>query len=676
MRKWFFWALLMVVVAVVFAIRLLPDVLNKPPVMSIPDMIINEGDILSIDLHDYSSDEKMASLTYRKLAGPGEIRETFYTFSPSYQQSGKHTVTISVADQKEQTAESTFVITVREVNRPPVLSVPDQVIAHNETVSIDLDEFAEDPDLDPLTYRISSGNGQIIGSSYTYKPDFATRTEESITITVLDGRGGNDDSTFLILNKAFITTPSTPSADSTTIESATAVTITPEGTDASSRLVTAETRNLPPVSSIPDQTLDQGNTLVLDLRTFIRDPENDPVSIRISSGPGEVERSLYSYTSTENDSGIKTVVLQISDGLNTVEDSFQISIATKNRVPVASNIPERTIEVNEQLTLNLGSYFSDPDGDVLSYQLVSGSGRIAGSQYTFQSSDPGRYSATIRASDGKGGSVDRTVTFNVSQTNNPPVISILPRRISEGERLTINLSDHASDPDNDPLSYSLVSGPGTIQGRTYTFDADYGSAGSYEAVISVSDGKGGSARATVRIDVRESNRPPVLNIPGFTIAEGSRLVVDLNEYSSDPDNDNLSFEIVQGMGTIEGSRLIIEPGYEDYGFYTFVVSASDGKGGTANASFDVLVTDTNRPPEFNIPDQTTIISRTLRLDLRQFSSDPDGDYLRYELIYGPGVLTGSIYSFIPETLGSSTVMLRASDLKGGEATAAFTITVR
>jgi hypothetical protein len=40
------------------------------------------------------------------------------------------------------------------------------------------------------------------------------------------------------------------------------------------------------------------------------------------------------------------------------------------------------------------------------------------------------------------------------------------------------------------------------------------------------------------------------------------------------------------------------------------------------------------------------------------------------------VLTGSIYSFIPETLGSSTVMLRASDLKGGEATAAFTITVR
>ncbi|WP_259459524.1 hypothetical protein [Mesotoga sp. HF07.pep.5.2.highcov] len=43
MRKWFFWALLMVVVVVVFAIRLLPDMLNKPPIISIPDMIIDEA---------------------------------------------------------------------------------------------------------------------------------------------------------------------------------------------------------------------------------------------------------------------------------------------------------------------------------------------------------------------------------------------------------------------------------------------------------------------------------------------------------------------------------------------------------------------------------------------------------------------------------------------------------
>ncbi|HQN60331.1 Ig-like domain-containing protein [Mesotoga prima] len=676
MRKWFFWALLMVVVVVVFAIRLLPDMLNKPPIISIPDMIIDEGSTLSIDLHDYSSDEKMTSLSYTKISGPGEVKENFYIFSPSFQQSGSHSVTISVVDPKEQMAESSFEITVREVNRPPELSIPDQVVAEGETISINLDEYANDPDLDALNYSLTEGNGQIIGSNYTYEPDFTSANYERVTISVSDGRGEKAVSTFMISNKAFATSATELTADSTSsVPSETAAT----GLDSpvtSSETEVADAQNLPPTADVPDQTLEQGNTLVLDLRGFVNDPEDEPLSINLKSGPGEVQRTLYSYVSPPGDAGSKTVVLEISDGKNVVEESFQVNIESANRAPLASSIPEGVVFQSEQYRLNLENYFNDPDGDSLSFQLLNGPGRIEGSTYTFQSNEPGRYSVTIRASDGKGEFIERTANLTVVRTNNPPTISILPRRIAEGDVLTIDLSEYASDPDNDLLSFSLVSGPGTIQGETYTFDADYGTAGTYEAVVSVGDGKGGSARATLRIDVRESNRPPELNIPGFTIAEGSRLVVDLSEYSSDPNNDNLSFEIVQGMGTIEGSRLIIEPGFEDYGFYTIVVTASDGRGGQTSSTFDLLITDTNRPPEFNVPDQTTIATRTLRLDLRQFSIDPDGDYLRYELVYGPGVLTGSIYSFIPEELGSNTVMLTANDLKGGEATATFTITVR
>ncbi|MBN2218721.1 MAG: hypothetical protein JW697_00430 [Kosmotogaceae bacterium] len=676
MRKWFFWALLMVVVVVVFAIRLLPDMLNKPPIISIPDMIIDEGDTLSIDLHDYSSDEKMASLSYTKISGPGEIRENFYTFSPSYQQSGSHSVTISAADQKEQIAESHFEITVREVNRPPELSIPAQVAAEGQTVSINLDEYANDPDLDVLNYSLTEGNGQIIGSNYTYEPDFANSNHERVTISVSDGRGEKAASTFIISNEAFAKSSTELTVDSTTsVASETATTslispVTPSETEV------ADTQDLPPTADVPDQTLEQGSTLVLDLRAFVNDPEDEPLSINLKSGPGEVQRTLYSYVSPPEDVGSKTVILEISDGKNVVEESFQVNIESANRAPVALSIPEGIVSQSEQYRLNLEDYFADPDEDSLAFELLNGPGRIDGSTYTFQSNEPGRYSVTIRASDGKGEFTERTASLTVVQTNNPPTISILPRRIAEGDRLSIDLSEYASDPDNDPLSFSLVSGSGTIQGRTYIFDADYGTAGSYEAVISVGDGKGGSARTTLRIDVRESNRSPELNIPGFTIAEGSRLVVDLGEYSSDPDSDELSFEVIQGMGEIEGNELIIEPGFEDYGFYTIVVSASDEKGGQTSNSFDLLVTDTNRPPEFVVPDQTTIATRTLRLDLRQFSSDPDGDYLRYELIYGPGVLTGSIYSFIPEELGSNTIMLSANDLKGGEASATFTITVR
>ncbi|HQN28323.1 MAG TPA: Ig-like domain-containing protein, partial [Mesotoga sp.] len=204
MRKWFFWALLMVVVMVVFAIRLLPDMLNKPPVLNIPDLIIDEGAVLTIDLHDYSSDEKKSLLVFQKISGPGEIKGNLYTFSPTFQQSGKHSVSITASDQSDQIAEETFIIEVREVNRQPTFALPSLTLGKGEMVSINLDDYAKDPDLDTLIYSIEMGGGQIIGSSYTYKPSFSNSREETVSIRVSDGRGGIATSVLKLSDRDFI----------------------------------------------------------------------------------------------------------------------------------------------------------------------------------------------------------------------------------------------------------------------------------------------------------------------------------------------------------------------------------------------------------------------------------------------------------------------------------------
>jgi len=275
----------------------------------------------------------------------------------------------------------------------------------------------------------------------------------------------------------------------------------------------------------------------------------------------------------------------------------------------------------------------------------------------------------------------RTVLYTdesrfVQASNRPPVISITPRRIAEGEVLTIDLTANSSDPDNDRLSYTRLSGPGTVQGSVYTLRTDFNSAGNYTVIIRADDGKGGRTSGSFALEVRDVNRPPLLELSDITVPEGSTYSINLTEVSSDPDGDTLTYSIIQGIGRIENNNYIVEPDYDSYGFYTVVIRASDGKGGQVSSTFDLLVADTNRAPLFTIPDQTTMSTRTLRLDLRELSSDPDGDYLRYELVYGPGLLTGSIYSFTPEELGTSTLMLKASDLKGGETTTTFTITVR
>ncbi len=671
MRKWFFWALLMVVVMVVFAIRLLPDMLNKPPVLNIPDLIIDEGAVLTIDLHDYSSDEKKSLLVFQKISGPGEIKGNLYTFSPTFQPSGKHSVSITASDQSDQIAEETFIIEVREVNRQPTFALPSLTLGKGEMVSINLDDYAKDPDLDTLIYSIEMGGGQIIGSSYTYKPSFSNSREETVSIRVSDGRGGIATSVLKLSDRDFIASIDQQSQRATdTTAQGTAAT----GTD--TQVQTPIATNNPPVVSVPDQRMNQGGTLAIDLKGFVIDKDNDAITIRKVSGPGTLERTLYSYSSPPNDSGQKVVELEVSDGKTTVRSSFKIDVIAQNRSPIAVDIPQNSVVQGQTFSLNLNNYFSDPDGDPLSYQILSGPGNIQNGFFTFQSQTTGLFSTTIRASDGKGGTVDRTVTVNVQASNRPPVISITPRRIAEGEVLTIDLAASSSDPDNDRLSYTLVSGPGTVQGSVYTLRTDFNSAGNYSVVIRVDDGKGGNTTGSFAVEVRDVNRPPLLELSGITVPEGSTYVVDLSKVSSDPDGDALTYSIVQGIGRIENNNYIVEPDYDDYGFYTVVIRASDGKGGQVSSTFDLLVADTNRAPLFTIPDQTTMSTRTLRLDLREFSSDPDGDYLRYELVYGPGLLTGSIYSFTPEGLGTSTVMLKASDLKGGETTTTFTITVR
>ncbi|HPB64716.1 MAG TPA: Ig-like domain-containing protein, partial [Mesotoga sp.] len=638
---------------------------------NIPDLIIDEGAVLTIDLHDYSSDEKKSLLVFQKISGPGEIKGNLYTFSPTFQQSGKHSVSITASDQSDQIAEETFIIEVREVNRQPTFALPSLTLGKGEMVSINLDDYAKDPDLDTLIYSIEMGGGQIIGSSYTYKPSFSNSREETVSIRVSDGRGGIATSVLKLSDRDFIASIDQQSQRATdTTAQGTAAT----GTD--TQVQTPIATNNPPVVSVPDQRMNQGGTLAIDLKGFVIDKDNDAITIRKVSGPGTLERTLYSYSSPPNDSGQKVVELEVSDGKTTVRSSFKIDVIAQNRSPIAVDIPQNSVVQGQTFSLNLNNYFSDPDGDPLSYQILSGPGNIQNGFFTFQSQTTGLFSTTIRASDGKGGTVDRTVTVNVQASNRPPVISITPRRIAEGEVLTIDLAASSSDPDNDRLSYTLVSGPGTVQGSVYTLRTDFNSAGNYSVVIRVDDGKGGNTTGSFAVEVRDVNRPPLLELSGITVPEGSTYVVDLSKVSSDPDGDALTYSIVQGIGRIENNNYIVEPDYDDYGFYTVVIRASDGKGGQVSSTFDLLVADTNRAPLFTIPDQTTMSTRTLRLDLREFSSDPDGDYLRYELVYGPGLLTGSIYSFTPEGLGTSTVMLKASDLKGGETTTTFTITVR
>lgn len=158
---------------------------------------------------------------------------------------------------------------------------------------------------------------------------------------------------------------------------------------------------------------------------------------------------------------------------------------------------------------------SDPDNDTLTYSYTATGGTVEGTgadgRWTSTGLSAGNYTVNAKVDDGKGGTATCAADIAVQpKPNQPPVISCSTDRspIMPGERTGI--TSVASDPDNDPLtySYSTTGGQVTGTGAKVEFDSTGLQAGSYTVKCSVSDGKGGTADASTNVDVQQPPPPP------------------------------------------------------------------------------------------------------------------------------------------------------------------------
>jgi VCBS repeat-containing protein len=170
---------------------------------------------------------------------------------------------------------------------------------------------------------------------------------------------------------------------------------------------------------------------------------------------------------------------------------------------------------------------ADPDGDPLTTVLVSGPSHGSltlnpnGSfSYTPAADYAGGDSFSYRASDGTLTSNVATVTLTITGANDAPVAAGDAVSTAEDTALTVpapGVLGNDADPDGDPLTAVLVSGPSdgslTLNGNgsfSYTPAADYagGDSFSYRA----SDGTLTSNPATVAISVTAANDAPTVTV--------------------------------------------------------------------------------------------------------------------------------------------------------------------
>ena len=180
--------------------------------------------------------------------------------------------------------------------------------------------------------------------------------------------------------------------------------------------------------------------------------------------------------------------------------------------------------------------------------------------------------------------------------NHPPVAacSASPTSVFAGSSDTVAVHVNASDPDNDPLTYSYTATGGAVDGSGPDARWNPGSAtpGNYTVTAQVNDGKGGTASCATDIKVEERpNRPPTasLSVERSPILPGEHTGITCT--GTDPDGDPLTYSYTASGGQVTGTGANVSfdaTGLQP-GSYTVKCTVSDGRGGTADASGTVEV---------------------------------------------------------------------------------------
>ena len=155
---------------------------------------------------------------------------------------------------------------------------------------------------------------------------------------------------------------------------------------------------------------------------------------------------------------------------------------------------------------------------------------------------------------GRSTSAPATVSITVTAVNHPPVADAQAVTTNEDTAKAITLT--GSDPDGNPLTYSVVTQPahgslsGTAPNLTYTPAANYNGADSF--TFKVNDGQADSAAATVSITVSAVNDAPVANAQAVTTPQDTAKAITLT--GSDVDGNPLTYSVATqpAHGTLSG----------------------------------------------------------------------------------------------------------------------------
>ncbi len=671
-------------------------------------------------------------LTFSNGTGTNDTSETFtgtlsaidnaiatVTYQPKTGFTGSDTLSFATDDNGNtgtggaKTTTATLGITVNNVNPSANGTIANQKVVDGQSgVSIATSQAFSDSLGLALTYgatglpaglAINATTGAITGTiDHDASRNAPTTTGSGATLdgkytvveTASDGQGGSTTQTFTI--------------------------------DATNQAPAVGTRTA-------NQSNSDGATITaVNAAAAFSDPNGDPLTYTASGLPAGLTISsagVISGTVAKNAApGTDTVTVTATDDKGAAT-SETFSWVVKDVPPTTNGtLPNKAYTDGQSgVSIATSQGFTDGNGNALTYSatgLPAGltinatTGAITGTiDHDASKNAPtmtgngatldGKYTVTVTANDGLGGTSAQT--FTVDTTNQAPVVGTGTANQSnnDGDTVTaVNAASAFSDPNGDPLTYTAtglpagltISAAGVISGTV----AKNAAPGTDTVTVTATDDKGAATSETFSWVVKDV--PPTTNgtLPNKAYTDGQANVSIATGQAFADGNGNALTYTATGLpagltinattgaitGTIDHDASKNAPttagsGATLDGTYTVVVTASDGLGGAATQTF--TIDSTNQAPAVGTrtANQSNSDGATITaVNAATAFADPNGDPLTYAATGLPAGLTISSAGVISGTVaknaapGTDTVTVTATDDKGAATSETFSWVVK
>ena len=372
-----------------------------------------------------------------------------------------------------------------------------------------------------------------------------------------------------------------------------------------------------PCGGLPQVTVNVGESTTVN--ACFDDPNGDVLNYSATSSNPSV--------ATASASGSSITVRAVAPGNTSVtitaadpgglqgQQSFQVMVPNRPPVP-RGTISPLSVPIGETGTVDASQYFTEPDGEALTYSANSSNPAVArvsvgGSTVTVSADAKGTTNVTITATDPGGLAATQTVQVTVPNRGPATIGMISDRTVTIGESQTLEVAQYFEDPDGDPLTYSATSSNSgvaraAVSGSILTITAR--APGTATITVTARDTDRATVNQRFRVTVPQPNRSPqpVGSIPAQTLAPGNTATLDASRYFSDPDGDVLTYTATSSSSSVarasvSGSMVTITA--VATGSATITVTARDPDGETATQAVRVAVGSAGAP-DLEVPSVT------------------------------------------------------------------------